>query len=172
MVHRPPRGSALMVAVVVVLVLSVLGVGLVRLATSETAGALAGARREALAQCADAARQLLMSKFHTLGMNPLRIAALNVPLDGTGGRTRAVGGHIDSTPGPGTLGVDIGQVTYLPDNATGQQKWPDETNKIVVLGGAGGRPMKVTVHCKDHGDDADPTSGRQLEIEFGVVFGL
>jgi hypothetical protein len=31
--------------------------------------------------------------------------------------------------------------------------------------------VKVVVHCQDHGDGT-PTSGRQLEVEFGVRYGL
>jgi type II secretory pathway pseudopilin PulG len=160
-----------MVAVVVVLILSVLGVGLVRLATSETAGALAGARREALAQCAEAGRQLLMSKFHLLGGSPVQITPLNfVPLDGPAAKARtfAVGGHID------TANVTVSQVVLLPPTTMGAYNSGsgDLTNKIVPAGVGGGVPYKVMVHCQEGGSTADPTSGRQLEIEFGINYGL
>lgn len=164
MSKRTQRGSSLVLAVVVVLVIAVLGVGMVRFAASESAGATSGARREALIQCAEAARQLLVSKFHALGMQPADISALNVPLQGAGGSTLALGGHID------TMNVTIGQVTYLPPNAFGPPPVSDISN-IVQLVGQGGKPMKVIVHCQD-GADGTATGGRQLEIEFGVRFGL
>jgi hypothetical protein len=158
------RGSALVLAMMIVLVLSVIAVAVVRLGTNETAGALAGARRGALAQCAEAATNLLLSKFHTLGIRPDQIVALNVPLDGPGGQTRAMGGHID------TMNVTLGQVAYLPDNAFGPPAASDDTG-VIRLTGQGGKPMKVTVHCQD-GGDGTAGSGRQLEVELGVRFGL
>jgi type II secretory pathway pseudopilin PulG len=154
------------VAVIVVLVLSVLAVGMVRMATSETVGAMAGAKREQVSQCAEAARQLLVSKFHLLGLSPTSIQALNAPLDGANGSTWARGGHID------TAGVTVGQVSVLPPIVTGPQKdVNDETNRI-PMSDILKNPLKVTVHCQVGGTAADPTSGRQVEIEFGIRFGI
>jgi hypothetical protein len=157
MQRRRPSGSALILAVIVVLVVTVMAVGMVRYSFSEVAGATAGARHQALSQCADAARQLLMSKFHTLGMKPTQIAALNVPLGGATGSTLALGGHFDTT------NVTIGQVTPLPPTAVGPPTANDLTS-IVQIVGQGGEPLKVVVHCQD--------GTRQLEVEFGVKFGL
>jgi hypothetical protein len=155
--RRRSSGSALLLAVIVILVISVLAVGMVRYSFSEVAGATAGARHVALSQCADAARQLLMSKFHSLGVKPTEITALNVPLGGATGSTRALGGHFD------TMNVTIGQVTPLPGTAIGPPVANDGT-AIVQLIGQGGAPLKVVVHCQD--------GTRQLEVEFGVKFGL
>jgi hypothetical protein len=166
-----PRGSALVLAMVLVLVLAVIAVAVVKLGTAETAGAAAGARRAALSGCAEAATRLLMSKFHLIGVNPTAITALNVPLDGPGGKSLAVGGHIDGYTGTG-WGVSIGQVVPLPPGSLGPvEDVNDETN--ILPGGLGkaSAGYKVTVHCQDHGDGT-PTSGRQLEIELGVRFGL
>jgi hypothetical protein len=161
---RAQRGSALLLATIVVLIITVMAVGMVRFAASETAGATGGARRQALVQCAEAARLLLVSKFHALGTKPADIAALNVPLQGPGGSTLALGGHLD------TLNVTIGQVTYLPLTSVGPAPVGDTSNTL-ALAGQGGRPMKVVVHCQDNADGT-ATGGRQLEIEFGVHFGL
>jgi type II secretory pathway pseudopilin PulG len=161
------RGSALIVSVVVVLILAVLGVGLLRFAYRETAGATAGAREQALASCAESARQLLVSQFNALGLQPTSITALNVPLDSTGSaaRVRAVGGHY------GTAGVAVAQVSYLPDSAFGPTNRVRDLTNVIATAGQGGRPLKVVVHCQA-GDTSSPTSGRQLEVEFGVRFGL
>ncbi len=160
-----PRGSALLLAMIVVLTITIIAIGVVRFAASEVAGATAGARQQALASCAEAGRQLLMSRFHALGLAPTALQALNVPIDGSGGQTLAVGGHID------TSGVQVSQVTYLPGNAFGPSQSVASADWRIMVNGQGGRPVKVVVHCQDHGDGT-PASGRQLEVEFGVRFGL
>ncbi len=159
------RGSSLLLAMIVVLTITIIAIGVVRFAASEVAGATAGSRQQALASCAEAGRQLLMSRFHALGMSPTSLQALNVPMDGSGGQTLAVGGHID------TSGVQVSQVSYLPGNSFGPPQGVAGIGYRLMLIGQGGRPVKVVVHCQDHGDGT-PASGRQLEVEFGVRFGL
>lgn len=173
--RRSERGSTLIIATIVVVIVAVLGVGLLRFSTREVAGASAGQRAQALASCADAARQLLQSRFHVLGVNPTEIAVLNEPLDGAAGRFRAVGGHIDGDPGRPI--VTVKQVQPMPMGSFDAGEYSaDATNRLGGAGGAsgtalGGTPLKVTVHCQE-GDLSSPTSGRQLEIEFGIRFGL
>ena len=162
------RGSALIIAVIVVLIVTVIGVGMLRFAFRETAGATAGAREQALVSCAEAARQVLVSQFNALGLQPTSIAALNLPLDSAspGSATaRAVGGHY------GTSGVTVDQVSYLPENAFGTTNRVRDLTNIIATAGQGGRPLKVVVHCQA-GDTTSAASGRQLEVEFGVRFGL
>jgi hypothetical protein len=161
------RGSALITAVVVVLVVSVIAVGIIRFASREVAGATAGAQRQALVSCAESARELLLSRFHSVGLVPTALDALNVTLDGTGGRTVAMGGHV----GESTSTVQVSQVQFLPDNSFGPTTRTRDLTNTVSLIGQGGRPLRVVVHCVDRGDGT-PAGGRQLEIEFGVRFGL
>jgi type II secretory pathway pseudopilin PulG len=171
------RGSSLVIASIVVVVVAVIGIGLLRYASREVAGASAGQRAEALSTCTEAARQLLQSRFHALGTNPTQIAVLSERLDGNAGSFRALGGHIDSNP-TGVL-VTVDQVAPLPTQAIGTDAVNlDVTNTLSGAGGAGGpagtlggTPLKVTVHCQE-GDLTSWTSGRQLEIEFGIRFGL
>jgi hypothetical protein len=164
------RGSALLMAVIVVLVITVLGVGIIRFASREVAGSTAGARHQALVACAEAGRRLLASQFHAVGVTPTSLQALNVPLDGPAGQaaTFAVGGHINDDP---NVNVQVNQVVFLPDNSFGPSNRVRDLTNVISLAGQGGRPLKVVVHCQDHGDGT-PTSGRQLEVEFGVRFGL
>lgn len=177
--RRAPRGAALILAVIVILVVTVIGIGMLRIGTRELAGAGAGSRRASVVACAEAARQLLLSRFHALGTSPVSLEPLNVPLDATGGlaKTFAVGGHIGEDPTtelkdvPGKTQVQITQVSMLPENAFGPSTSVRDLTNIVERTGQGGKPMKVSVHCVDHGDGT-PTGGRQLEIEFGVRFGL
>jgi hypothetical protein len=83
-------------------------------------------------------------------------------------RTRVVGGHIDTIDSPT---VKVTQVTDLPPNAFGPSVAVRDLTNVVFKTGAGGKPMKVVVHCQDAGDGT-AASGRQLEVEFGVRFGF
>jgi len=163
------RGSALLMSVMVVLVISIIGVGIIRFASREVAGATAGARHAALVACADAGRKVLTSQFRAVGLAPTALTALNQPLDGPAGqaRTQAVGGHVGSA----ASAIQVDQVVFLPDNAFGPSNRVRDLSNVISLAGQGGKPLRVLVHCQD-GDLSTPASGRQLEVEFGVRFGL
>jgi hypothetical protein len=156
-----PHGSALLIAIITVLVITVLAVGIIRFASRESVGASAAAHEQALVACAEAARLQLMSQFHALGFQPTSLTALNVTLSGT---TAAQGGHYDTPVG----NIVIDQVTYLPENAAGPSSAARDLTGISSLIGQGGKPMKVVVHCQD----GVINGGRQLEVEFGIRFGL
>ncbi len=166
---RSQRGSALLMSTVVVLVITVIAVGIIRFASREVSGATAGMRHGALVACAEAGRKLLNSQFHALGIVPTALTALNVPMDGppASARTFAVGGHVDQD----ATAVQVNQVVVLPEGSFGPTKAVRDLTNVVAIAGEGGRPLKVIVHCVDHGDGT-ATGGRQLEIEFGVRFGL
>jgi hypothetical protein len=159
---RTQRGSGILLAIIVVFVLALVVAGVLRYTSRELAGATAGRQADALVACAESGRQLLMSQFRSVGIPPTQLQALNVPLDAnTGGSTSVVGGHIDTT------GVQIAQVTVLPLGSFGSERrnTRDITNiAFPSLSPLGGTPYRVMVHCVDH--------GRQLEVEFGVRFGL
>jgi hypothetical protein len=164
------RGSSLIIATIVVLVLGVIGVGMVRFTQRETAGAMAGQKGDAVSACAAAAEKLLESRFHVLGVQPTDLTVLNVRLDGTSGRQVARGGHIGADPTQPI--ATIRQVEPLPAATVMKiNAMSDETNWNSARGREGGQALKVTVHCQE-GDTSSPTSGRQLEIEYGVNFGL
>jgi hypothetical protein len=170
---RPERGSALVIAVLAVLIIAVIGVGLLRFTQRSVGFSVGGPRHKALVQCADAGRALIESRFHLLGLAPTEIAVMNEVLDGPQGRMRALGGHVDADPTqPPAV---IKQVEPLPQESmpSGRSGPVDATNVVGMLtqGGTGGQPLKVTVHCQE-GDSSSPTSGRQMEIEYGVRFGL
>lgn len=165
------RGSALVIAVIAMLIVAVIGVGLLRFTARSVAFAIGGPRHKAVVSCAEAARALLESKFHLLGQDPTTIAVLNERLDGPQGRMRALGGHVDSDPTQPL--VVVKQVEVLPPSAVSgmDPSTGDITNIIGGLNAGGGKPLKVTVHCQE-GDSSSFTSGRQVEIEYGIRFGL
>jgi hypothetical protein len=161
MTVRTQRGSALLIAIIVVFVVAIIAAGVLRYTSRELAGATAGRQADALAACAEAGRHVLMSQFRAVGIPPTQLQALNVPLDAAGGSTRAVGGHIDA------VNVQVEQVTVLPLGSFGSERrnTRDITNiAFPNLSPLGGTPYRLVVHCVDH--------GRQLEVEFGVRFGL
>jgi hypothetical protein len=163
---RSQRGSGLLLAIIVVLVITLVAVGVIRFSARELSGAYAGRRQDALVACAEAGRQLLQSRFRALGAAPTQIAALNVTLDSSSGRsTQVLAGHYDGT-------VQVEQVVALPDGSMGPNPFSmqDRSNAIRGTGGSGfgGTPYKVVVHCQD-GTDA---FSRQLEVEYTVRFGL
>jgi hypothetical protein len=160
-----PRGSALIMTIVVLLIVAVIGVGIVRFATREVAGASAGQRSEALVACAEAGRQLILSRFRAVGTPPTQLTVLD---EAIASNMRVVGGHYD------TNNVQVSQVVYLPDAAFGVDRGAVQTltNRIVVTGG-GAKPMRAIVHCQMDGyTNGQPDSGRQLEVEFGLRFGI
>ena len=163
---RTPRGSALLLTMIVVVVITVLGIAMIRFASRELAGATATRQNDALVSCAEAGRQLILSQFRATTISPASLTALNLPISAQG-TARAVGGHIGSN-------VQIQQVVVLPGNTFGatRNSVRDLSNIIAGAGSLGGTPYRVIVHCQDHGDAADPASGRQLEVEFGLRFGL
>ncbi len=165
---RSQRGSGMLIALIVVLVITAISVAMIRVSSRELAGATASRQSDALVACAEAGRQAIMAQFRSLGVAPTSLVALNVPLDGATGATRAVGGHVDDTS------IQVHQVTVLPATVGGAQRGNirDLTNIVTGAGQLGGTPYRIVVHCQDHGDPTDPTSGRQLEVEFGLRFGL
>lgn len=156
-----PHGSALVTAVIAVLVIAVIAAGILRFAGREAVGASATAHEQALVACAEAARLRLLAQFSVLGFQPASVTPLNVTLSGS---TTAIGGHYDTAVG----NIQIDQVSYLPDSAAGPTSTPRDLTAISSLTGQGGRPVKVVVHCQD----GILGGGRRLEVEFGIRFGL
>lgn len=170
---RSQRGSGLLLAIIVVLVVTVLSVAMIRVSSRELAGATAARQTDRLAACAEAGRQLLMNQFQALGTAPTSITAFNT---GIGGGVSVVGGHVDQPTSGSTqvAQIQVDQVKVLPQGSFGTSRGSisDLTNLIGGLGNiGGGMPYRVLVHCVDHGA-SDGTGGRQLEVEFGVQFGI
>jgi type II secretory pathway pseudopilin PulG len=163
MKNHAQRGSALVMSIIVVLVIAVIGVAIIRFSSREVAGATASRKTQALAACADAGRQVIVSQFKALGISPVSLTALDLPMDAN---TRVVGGHYDGN-------VRVTQVVSLPGTSFGPDPGAvhDISNRVMVTGG-GGKPLKVIVHCQQGGVGGDPATGRQLEVEFGIRFGI
>lgn len=166
--RRTERGSALLMAMIVVLVITAIGVAVIRFASLEVAGAHAGRKEAAVAACADAARALLMSRWRLLGTHGVTVAPLDEVLGGAS-PTRLRGGHYDDTPSSSanwssttqTWIKNVQVVRLDPLTVGSSYQVNDITNRI----GDSVQSYRVVVHCAQ--DD-----GRQLEVEFAVQYGL
>jgi hypothetical protein len=159
MTNRSQRGSALLFSLIVTLAVTVVAVAMIRFASLELAASTAGRKQQELVACADAGRKLLLSQFKLLGTPVAQVQPLNATLDR---RTQALAGHYDN--------VNVVQVSQLPGWTAGPTK-PSTANWRIRTDAMGGAPYKVVVHCQVDGDGS-AGSGRQLEVEFGVRFGL
>src|SRR3954468_8944906 len=87
---RRHRGSALLVAIILVAVLGVVALALVQRTTNEMDAIGAKRNYDVAQECADGARQMLFSQFRTFGLLPT-----NLQMDATVGTKRYSSGHYD-----------------------------------------------------------------------------
>lgn len=159
-----PRGSTLLLTVILLVVLTVMGVAAIRLGTQERTNAAAKGRRDALVACAYAARIALFNQLNDRGS-----------------------GYLDSSELPGTIVLADGTELSSPSAPTGSakdgltvteliitnafqtaaaSKMLDLTNKMVdpqYAGSGGGKA--ILARCRD-------AKGRELYVEFTTKFAL
>ena len=156
--RRTERGNALLLSVIVVLVMAVVAVGVIRYGYQEVAGATAVRKQAAIASCAEAARSLLMSQWKVLGTQGMQIQPVNITVENAT-PTYVRGGHYGQTGVTGVQVIRLNPLTVGPATISS-----DISNRISDQV----QPYRVVVHCTQ-GSGAD---ARELEIEFGVSFGL
>jgi multisubunit Na+/H+ antiporter MnhG subunit len=154
--NRAPRGAALIVAVLLMIILGVVGVAALQRASDDQEAVGAKRHHDKLISCADAARELLMSQFSTYGA-PAELT-LNTP----------VGSHVMATGHYDQLAVK----SVIPTTSAsggGSSGVADDANRS-RSSRLGGQVYRMTVVCS-----ANPDAGalaRQSEVEFLVRFGL
>jgi hypothetical protein len=151
---RHDRGSALIVAMILMILLAVIGVALVNRTTREVDAVASKRHWDRAMSCAEGARQMLLSQFRAYGVN-----LVNLQLQKQVGDQQYASGHYDAfnvtsveeaggTPGGGVAG--------------------DAANRITKRsGGLGGKGYRLTVVCRDNGQ-----ATHQQEVEFLVNFGF
>ena len=98
-----------------------------------------------------------------LGTTPDALGPIREKLGTTGtASTWAVGGHYDTPSGQ----VQVEQVSALPANVTGPQADTKDITNTLGVGNIPNAPWKVSALCEDG------STGRKLEIEFGIKFGM
>jgi len=148
------RGSALIVAMILMIVLAVVGLAVVK-RTGREVDAVASKRHwDRAMSCAEGARQMLLSQFRTFG-----VALGSLQLQRQVGDQTYASGHYDNfnvssvVEAGGTPGGIVGS---------------DAANRITRRsGGLGGKGYRFTVVCSD---SANTT--HQQEVEFLVNFGF
>jgi hypothetical protein len=158
MSQRPSsrRGSALLLVMVLLAILSVIGVMVINRSTSEALSAQAKARFDKSVSCADAARELLVSQFRTYGTSPTLLT-----LDRTIEDKRLASGHYDN--------IAVTSVVATSGASQANIGVSDISNRVARTK-LGGQMYRMTVVCASTGADGGPT--RQNEVEYLVRFGI
>ena len=154
--RKTSHGSALLIVVIALLVLSVLGVAMLRFGYREVVGATAASREQAMVACAQAARNLLASRLYVLGKDPTLLDPLEVDLSAN---LRTAAGHY------GDVDVAVSQIRLLPSNAVGGENRGRDITNTIAKTPASKQPYKAQVRCVH-------SNGTELELEFGFRFGL
>jgi hypothetical protein len=156
------RGTALIIALILVTVLSVVGLALVKRANSEIDAVGAKRKYDTVATCADAARLLAASGLHNAYLN-----GSPVDINMTIGNLTMYTGHYTTTDGGSGYVPDGGAYAVLPSvNSASSGGASDVSNKVSNLK-FGATPFRVTVVCQDANNP-----NRQTEIEFYSDIGL
>ena len=147
-------GSALIVAMILMVVLAVVGLAIVNRTTTEVDAVASKRHFDRALSCADGARQMLLSQFRAYGVN-----LANLTLDKTVGDQIYRSGHYD------TIAVSsVGEAAGTPGGLVGG----DAANRITRRsGGLGGKGYRFSVVCRD-----STASTHQMEVEFMVNFGF
>jgi len=160
---RSPRGAALVLALIMLAVLTVIAVAAVSLSGQERVNAASYSRIDFINECATAAQAKIWSELAYQGSAylsaPVAITSARLP-DGSLITSPA---HYDSTAGT-TLVKDIVLKVQSSAGVGGDVNERDCTNSACGLAPLGGTQM-ILAHCVD-------AKGRALEIEFAVKFAL
>ena len=140
--RKHDKGSALIIAMILMIVLAVVGLAIVNRTTYEVDAVASKRHYDRAVACAEGARQMLLSQFRAYGVN-----LSSLQLQKTVGDQTYASGHYDSF-----------NITTVGDAA----------NRITKRsGGLGGKGYRFSVVCSD---SAAPT--HQMEVEFLVNFGF
>jgi hypothetical protein len=147
------RGSALIVAVILVAVMAVVALALITRTNNEMEAVSAKRHYDVAVSCADGARQMLMSSFRTFGVQPIALQ-----LDKQVNDKRYASGHYDT--------FNIASVAAATGTSAGNVGVSDIVNRTRATQ-LGGQMYRFTVVCSDQSSNT-----RQSEVEYLVRFGL
>ena len=152
--NRHDRGSALVIAMILMVVLAVVGLAVVKRTSSEVDAVASKRHWDRAMTCAEGARQMLLSQFRAYS-----VQLQNLQLSKTIGDQQYNTGHYDSFNV-----TTVGEAGGTPGGAVGS----DAANRITKRsGGLGGKGYRFTVVCRDNA-----AATHQQEVEFLVNFGF
>ena len=153
------RGSALIIAMILMVALAVVGVAIVNRTTREVDAVASKRHWDKAMSCAEGARQMLLSQFRAYGVDITQLT-----LQKTVGDQQYATGHYDTfnvqsvSPAQGSPGGVVGG---------------DAANRITKGGkGLGQKAFRFTVVCADTATLTTGQSTHQQEVEFLVNFGF
>lgn len=156
-----PRGSTLLLTVIVMAVLALLAAGTITLSGTELGAAASKRRYDTLTACARGGRDLILSQFRLSNQLP---TSLSARLGGTGTDLLIASGHYDSAslPDPGA-GSGL-TYSYRPIDQAGSNRGPEDiANKMT--GGGAANPVTYVLVCEDE-------QKKRYELEFTLQFGF
>jgi Tfp pilus assembly protein PilX len=154
-IHRATkhRGSALLVAIILVAVMALVALALINRTSNEMEAVGSKRHYDVAVSCADGARQMLMSSFKTFGLPPASLT-----LDKSLNDKRLSSGHYD------TFAVQsVAPATGASPGNVGVSDIVNRTRSSQL----GGQMYRLTVVCSD-----SASATRQSEVEYLVRFGL
>ncbi len=158
-IRKPsPRGSALLLVVIILGVLAMLGATALQLAQQESTSVNQRINYQTLVNCAEAAERKLWSEVAVQGVAS---GATVKPTVIPGTNARLAVGHFDSDPNDtATVSLDDNFFQIGQSAASGGLQDNDATNTI-RQGGFFGQPYMMYAHCTD-------SRGRKYEVELMV----
>ncbi len=166
MTTRPPRthrGSALLLAIIMLLVLAAIATATIALSTQERTNAAAKAKTDFLAACANAAQAKIWAEMGQYGMGYLGSAVQVTRVTLPDGTILAAPAH-QRDDDPTTAVVKDVVFSHQLQGTTGDMSERDCTNRDCSGGGLGAT-YEMTAVCTD-------AAGRKQELELSVKFAL
>lgn len=163
--HSSPRGSALLLAMLLLAVLTVIGTAAVALSSQERQNAAAKARLDFITACANAAQMKIWAEMTQYGLSYLGSTVQVSTMDvGNGTKVTAPGHYDDVTASTARLVKDVVFKVQSASTTGGSMNERDCTN-----GGCGtmalGSTYGMTAVCTDW-------QGHSFEVELAVKFAL
>lgn len=162
------RGSALLAALIVIGVLSLVTVATLRLASISKTQAVRDARLLSQTSCVDAARQYLLSRLSLFSPQPLTSLTFDKAVQLDTGVRHIYTGHIRTRGADGNFTGPVPVITSVRGVAAGQVSPPKGKNRDlsnVIAFASLGKNNHAIVSC------SDPVAG-DMELEFTFRFGL
>ncbi len=148
------RGTALIVAMILMVVLALIGLAVVKRTSSEVDAVASKRHYDRAVACAEGARQMLLSQFRAYG-----VSLASLQLNKIVGDQQYASGHYDNFNV-----ASVSEAAGTPGGTVGS----DAANRITKRSGAlGGKGYRFTVVCSD-----TAAKTHQMEVEFLVNFGF
>jgi hypothetical protein len=159
----PRRGTALLVALILLAVLTVIGTAAVTLSSRERESASAKARVSFATACAHAAQGRIWAELAKFGLGSLTTGLVATEMTLPGGTKLAVPAHYTPVDGSaGTTAVILGRTA---GSSGGTMKGEQDESNMDADSNQLGQTFTVTARCT-------APSGREMELEIGMRFAL